>query len=72
VILVHGNKKDARNIEKGFAPGHRNVNCLQDEKSQSTNDASANKSKESFAHKPAIEPEFEIKKVLLDPGCRTK
>jgi hypothetical protein len=28
VILVHGNQKDARNIEHGFAPGHRNVNCL--------------------------------------------
>jgi hypothetical protein len=27
VISVHGNKKDVRNIEKGFAPGHRNVNC---------------------------------------------
>jgi hypothetical protein len=32
VITVHGNQKYARNIERGFAPGHRNVNCLQDEK----------------------------------------
>jgi hypothetical protein len=28
VISVHGNKKDARNIEQGYASGHRNVNCL--------------------------------------------
>jgi hypothetical protein len=28
VISVHGNKNDARNIEQGYAPGHRNVNCL--------------------------------------------
>jgi hypothetical protein len=28
VISVHGNQKDARNIEQGYAPGHRNVNCL--------------------------------------------
>jgi hypothetical protein len=31
-ISVHGNKKDARNIEHDFAPDHINVNCLQDEK----------------------------------------
>jgi hypothetical protein len=28
IISVHGNKKDARNIEHGFSPGHKNVNCL--------------------------------------------
>jgi hypothetical protein len=56
VILVHGNHKDVRNIEKGFALGHRNVNCLQNEKSKSANDVSANKSKESFTDKPVIEP----------------
>jgi hypothetical protein len=27
-ISVHGNQKDARNIEQGFAPSHRNVNCM--------------------------------------------
>jgi hypothetical protein len=31
VISICGNQKEARNIEQGFAPGHRNVNCLQDE-----------------------------------------
>jgi hypothetical protein len=30
VILVHDSQKDARNIEQGFAPGHRNVNYPQD------------------------------------------
>jgi hypothetical protein len=34
VISVHGNQKDARNIEHGFAPGHRNVDCLQDGKTE--------------------------------------
>jgi hypothetical protein len=28
VISVHGNQKYARNIEQGYAIGHRNVNCL--------------------------------------------
>jgi hypothetical protein len=36
VITVYGNQKDARNIEQGFTLGHRNVNCLQDEKSKNT------------------------------------
>jgi hypothetical protein len=37
VISVHGNQKDVRNIEQGFAPCHRNVNCLQDEKTEDHN-----------------------------------
>jgi hypothetical protein len=28
VISIHGNQKDARNIEQGFTPGYRNVYCL--------------------------------------------
>jgi hypothetical protein len=72
VIIVHGNKKDASNIEQGFTLGHRNVNCLQDEKSESTNDTSANKSKESFADKLAIKPECEIKRVPLDTRVTDK
>jgi hypothetical protein len=72
VITVHDNQKDARNIEQCFAPGHRNINCLQDEKLESTNDASANKNKESFVDKPTIEPEYEIKRVPLDPRVPDK
>jgi hypothetical protein len=72
VITVHGNQKVARNIEQGFVPGHKNVNCLQDKKSESSNDASANKNKESFTDKPAIKSEYEIKRVLLDPRVSDK
>jgi hypothetical protein len=72
VITVHDNQKYARNIEQGFTLGHRNANFLQDEKSESTNDASANKNKESFTDKPAIEPECEIKRVPLDPRVPDK
>jgi hypothetical protein len=28
VISIYGRQKDARNIEQGFAPSHRNVNCM--------------------------------------------
>jgi hypothetical protein len=72
VISIYGNQKDARNIEQGFTSGHINVKCLQDEKSESTNNASANKNKESFTDKPAIEPECETKRVPLDPRMPDK
>jgi hypothetical protein len=45
MIIVHVNQKDARNIERGFTLGHINVNCLQDDKLESTNNASACKIK---------------------------
>jgi hypothetical protein len=66
-ISVYGHQKDARNIEQHFALGHRNVNCLQDEKSESASDASVAKSKVSLTEKPTIEPECETKRVLIDP-----
>jgi hypothetical protein len=34
VITIHGSQKDARNIQQGFTLGHKNVNCLQDEKAE--------------------------------------
>jgi predicted hotdog family 3-hydroxylacyl-ACP dehydratase len=72
VISIHGSQKDARNIEQGFALGHRNVNYLQDEKIESCNDTSATKTKESFASKAGIELECESKRVPLDLEHRTK
>jgi hypothetical protein len=66
VISIHGSQKDARNIEQGFAPGHRNINYLQDEKTWSCNDTSSTKNREGFVSKPAIEPECKAKRVPLD------
>jgi hypothetical protein len=66
VISVHGNQKDAGNIEQGFAPGHRNVNCLQDGKKEDSTSITGKQNKGSFESKP-IEPECEIKTVPLDP-----
>jgi hypothetical protein len=67
VISIHDSQKDARNIEQGFAPGHRNVNCLQYEKIESCNDTSATKSREGLVRKIAIEPKCKTKRVPLDP-----
>jgi hypothetical protein len=55
VISIHGNKKEARNIEQGFTPGHRNVNCLQDEKEEERSSIARNESEGSSTSRP-IEP----------------
>jgi hypothetical protein len=71
VISVQGNPNDARNIEQGFAPGHRNVNCLQDEKAQGCSSITRKENEGSFASRP-IEPECETKRVPLDPRVPDK
>jgi hypothetical protein len=65
-ITIHGNYKDARNIEQGFTPGHRNVNCLQDEKAENGNNTAKRMNKGTFTSRP-IKPEWETRKVPLDP-----
>jgi hypothetical protein len=67
VISIHDSQKDARNIEQGFTPGHRNVNYLQDTKAEDCIDTTTRKVKGSFVSRPAIEPECETKRVPLDP-----
>jgi hypothetical protein len=71
MISIHGIQKNARNIEQGFAPGHKNVNCLQDEKVENGIDDVESKNKGSFESMP-IEPECEIKRVPLDPRVPDK
>jgi hypothetical protein len=34
VITIFGSQKDAKNIEKGFMPGHKNMHFLQEELEQ--------------------------------------
>jgi hypothetical protein len=55
VISVLGNKKDARNLEQGYAPVHRKVNCLQDNKTESHSSTTNSKNEDSFGSRP-IEP----------------
>jgi hypothetical protein len=45
VISIHGSQKDARNIEQDFALGHRNINCLQDEKNRELHRKQANRAR---------------------------
>jgi hypothetical protein len=71
VISIHGNKKEARNIEQGFAPGHRNGNCLQDERTENCIGVAESKSEGNFTSRP-MEPEFETKRLPLDPRVPDK
>jgi hypothetical protein len=71
VILLHGNQKDARNIEQGFTPGHQNENCLQDEKAQGCSSIIRKENEGSFASMPT-ELECETKRVPLDPRVPDK
>jgi hypothetical protein len=65
VISVHGNQKNARNIEQGYAPSHRNVNCRQDNKTESHSSIRNSKNEGNFGSRP-IEPKCDIKTVSLD------
>jgi hypothetical protein len=74
VILIDDSQKDARNIEQGFAPGHRNVNCLEEEEEEAEgrHDTSTTKSEASIVSRQDIEPECKTKRVPLDPRVPDK
>jgi hypothetical protein len=69
VISIHDSQKDARNIEQGFALGHRNVNWLQDKKAENGNVKSKNEG--SFSSR-SIKPECKTKRVPLHPRVPDK
>jgi hypothetical protein len=72
VISIHGSQKDARNIEQGFAPRHRNANCLQEGEGGDQQDMSTPKTKANISRELAIEPKCETKRVSLDPRVSEK
>jgi hypothetical protein len=72
VISVHGRQKDVRNVEQGFVPGHRNVNCLREAKCGDQQDLNTPKAEAFIRGKAAIEPKCETKIVPLDPRVPDK
>jgi hypothetical protein len=60
VIFLFGSQQEARNIEKGFAPGHKNVHFLREQPGQQGVEPSTE-------CKKSMEAEGEFKKVPLDP-----
>jgi hypothetical protein len=65
VITVFGSQKEARNIERGFAPGHKNVHFLREDTNQS--EQPLPKQKISTEFKKAIKPEGDFTRMALDP-----
>jgi hypothetical protein len=71
VISIHDNQKDARNIEQGFAPGHMNVNRLQDKKEDNYSNIVKIENEGNLASRP-IKTECETKRVPLYPRVLDK
>jgi hypothetical protein len=65
VISIFGSQQEARNNEKGFAPGHKNVHFLWEQSDQHGAELSAE-------YKNIIEGEGEFKKVSLNPRVPDK
>jgi hypothetical protein len=65
IISIFGSQQDARNIAKGFTPGHKNIHFLLDELEQYNTSVDSRKAKAPTEHKKAIEAEGEFKKVPL-------
>jgi hypothetical protein len=63
--ITHGSQKDARNIEQGFALGHKNINCLQEE-AKGRQDTSTTNNEVTIVNKTAIKLDCETKRVPLD------
>jgi hypothetical protein len=70
VITVFGNQKEARNIERGFAPGHKNVHFLREDTDQLEQPLPKQKILAEF--KKAIEAESDFTGVALDPRVPDK
>jgi hypothetical protein len=55
VISIFGSQQEARNIERGFVPGHKNVHFLGEESKQRSTSTGQHKAEASTECKKAIE-----------------
>jgi hypothetical protein len=67
VISVSDSQQEARKIERGFTPGHKNVHFLREELEQHNTSIGQHKVEAPSECKRAIEAKGEFKKVSLDP-----
>jgi hypothetical protein len=67
IITVFGNQKEARNIERDFAPSHENVHFLREDTEQHEQAQPPSKQEALTEFKKAIEAEGDFKRVPLDP-----
>jgi hypothetical protein len=67
VISMFGSQQEAKNIEKSFTPGHKNVHFLWEDPKQHTTSDNKHKIEAPVECKKALKPVGEFKKVPLDP-----
>jgi hypothetical protein len=67
VMSVFDSQKDAKNIEQGFAPGHKNVDFLREKSEQYQQSACPLKAEALTEFKKVIDADGDLKKVALDP-----
>jgi hypothetical protein len=67
IIIVFGSQKEARSIERGFTPGHKNVHFLREDADQHEQAQPSSKQEISVELKKAIEDEGDFSRVALDP-----
>jgi hypothetical protein len=70
VIIIFNSQKEARNIERGFAPGHKNMHFLRDDIDQP--EQPLPKQEISTEFKKAIEAKGDFTRVALDPRVLDK
>jgi hypothetical protein len=71
-ITVFSSQKGARNIECGFAPGHKNVHFLREDTEQHEQEQPLSMREISTEFKKAIEADGDFKRVALDPRVPDK
>jgi hypothetical protein len=63
-ITIFDSQKEARNVERGFVPEHKNVHFLRE---NAEHEHPSSKQETSAGFKKAIQPEGDFAKVALDP-----
>jgi hypothetical protein len=70
IITIFDSQKEARNIERGFTLGHKNVHFLRESIEQHEQEQPLKET--SIEFKKAIEAEGDFKRVALDPRVPDK
>jgi hypothetical protein len=72
VISIFSSQKDAKNIEHGITPGHKNVHFVREESEQYQQQACSTDPKALNESKQDIKVDGDINKVALDPRVPDK
>jgi hypothetical protein len=67
IITVLGRQKEARSIERGFTPGHKNMHFLREDGDQHETEQPFSKQEILAEFKKAIEAKGDFNRVALDP-----